>query len=295
MLLYGNNEIPKYKIILLSNISFFYILFIITFYNKKNKYKQDDLTLVSAYYQIKSKHSKEDYLNWISNIVLLNKSFVFFTDKKFMQTLKNLRPKDLHYKTVFVSLEMEDFYTYKNFYKEFNQSFYIDIENRIHTIPLYMIWAEKSMFLKKAIISNYFHSKCFYWIDAGYFQEKKNDMIKYINEWPSTKKCFEDNRVLIGQVRNFSDLEKQNIVNFDLSAHQKLQRNINVIGGLFGGQIGNILKFISLYYNALNLFAKKKLFIGKDQNIYTYIAFAYPETVKLVRFPNYFYFKTYLS
>ena len=65
---------------------------------------------------MKSKHSSEKYLQWISNFVLLNKSLVFFTSKEFMPIIKKLRPKELYYKTKFIELEIEDFYTYKNFY-----------------------------------------------------------------------------------------------------------------------------------------------------------------------------------
>ena len=66
-------------------------------------------------------------------------------------------------------MEIEDFYSYKKFGKQFNESFFIDIEKRIHTVPLYLIWAEKCFFLKKAILNNFFNSKCFFWIDVGYF------------------------------------------------------------------------------------------------------------------------------
>ena len=244
-----------------------YTIFLVIYNDRKHKYFEDDLTLVSAYYQMKSKHSDIEYLSWIKNILLLNKSLVFFTNKKLMHTLKQLRPSKLHYKTIFIELEIEDFYAYKNFKEEFNRSFYIDPENSYHSIPLYMIWAEKNMFLKRAILNNHFHSKCFYWVDAGYFRESKIYMKKYINSWPSTKKCFEDNRLLMGQVKYFSDFEKKKIINFDINALKKLQGDINVIGGLFGGQIDNILKFADYYYKAINEFSKNKLFIGKDQNI----------------------------
>ena len=177
--------------------------------NHNDKYFEDVLTLVSAYYQVKSKHSHLEYLSWIRNILLLNKSLVFFASKKFMPIIKKLRPIKLHYKTIFVELEMKHFYSYKHFKKEFNKSFYIDLENSYQSIPLYMVWAEKNMFLKKAILNNTFHSKCFYWIDAGYFREKKVNMKKYINNWPSTKKCFEDKRLLMVQVKNFSYFEKK--------------------------------------------------------------------------------------
>ena len=259
------------------------------------KYEQDDLTLVSAYYRIKSKYSNELYLNWINNIILLNKSMVFFSNKEFMPTLKKLRPKELYYKTIFIQLEIEEFYSYNKFYKEFNKTFEIDFENAYHSVPLYIIWSEKCTFLKKVIQKNYFNSKCFYWIDAGYFREEQFEMKKYIEKWPSTNKCYEDNRLLLGQVNLFSDSFKEKIINFDNDAHQTLQRNINVIGGLFGGQIKNTLKFIDLYYNAIKLFIKHKIFIGKDQNIFTFVAFSHPEIVNLVFCKSYFDFKTYLA
>ena len=305
-----NNKKRKWNIKILFLILFIIILlycvrFIIYKFNNKSnnkfnnnfdnkyKYQQDDLTIVSAYYKIKSKYKPEKYYEWIRNFALLNRSMVFFSSKEFMTTFKEYRPKELYYKTVFIELEMEDFFAYKNFYNEFQESFKIDHENSYHTVPLYIIWAEKATFLKKAILSNYFQSKCFFWIDAGYFRDPK-EMPKYIN-WPSTKKCLEDDRLLLGQVREFSDEEKKGIVNFDKKYHEKLKRNINVIGGVFGGQIKNTLKFINLYYDAIRLFIKNKKFIGKDQNIFTYVALAHPDVVKLIKFSYYYDFKLYLA
>ena len=262
----------KKLIILLNLLIIISSIFVSIFINHNEKYFEDVLTLVSAYYQIKSRHSNIEYLSWIKNILLLNKPLVFFTNKKFMPIVKKLRPIKLHYKTIFVELEMKDFYSYKHFNKEFNKSFYIDIESSYHSIQLYMVWAEKNMFLKKAILNNTFHSKCFYWIDAGYFREKKVKMKKkYINNWPSTKKCFEDKRLLMGQVKNFSCLEKKKIINFDIASLKKLETVNNVAAGLFGGQADNILKFIDYYYKAINQYSKKNLFIGKEQNIFNQI------------------------
>ena len=286
----------KNLIILLNLIIIICSIFVAIFSNHNDKYFDDVITLVSAYYQVKSKHSKIQYLNWIKNLLLLNKSLVFFTSKKLMPIIKKLRPIKLLYKTIFIELEMKDFYSYKHFKKEFNKSFYIDIENRYQSISLYMVWAEKNMFLKKAILNNTFHSKCFYWIDAGYFREKKVNMKKYINNWPSTKKCFEDKRLLMGQVKNFSYLEKNKIKNFDIASLKKLETDINVAAGLFGGQADNILKFVDYYYRAITEYSKKNLFIGKEQNIFTFVAFSHPEIVKLVFSPKYYLFlKVYLK
>jgi hypothetical protein len=203
-----------------------------------------------------------------------------------------MRPKYLYNKTIFISMEIKDFYSYKKFGKEFNESFYIDRENSYHTVPLYLVWGEKCSFLKKAILNNYFNSKCFYWVDAGIFM-KPYLIHKYIN-WPSTKKCFENPRVLINSIRNVSDSEKKDILNFDLKAHKKFQRKINVGGGIFGGQPNYLLKFIDYYYDTIKLFISHKIFIGKDQNLFAFVVFSHPEIIKLIQSGNYHYFLKYL-
>ena len=53
--------------------------------SEKSSYQQDDLTLVTAYYKIKSKHTPEEYLRRIKNFVLLNKSIVFLQIKNSCQ------------------------------------------------------------------------------------------------------------------------------------------------------------------------------------------------------------------
>ena len=133
----------KYKIKNFIYFSFI-ILYIYKFYYK-NEYPQDDVTIVSAYYKMKSKHRIEEYFTWIRNFALLNKSLVFFSNKEFMPTFKEFmptfkefRPKELYYKTVFIELEMEDFYVYKNFYNEFQETFKIVHENK-NKIFLFLI------------------------------------------------------------------------------------------------------------------------------------------------------------
>ena len=256
---------------------------------------QANVTLVSAFYIMKSKHLLFNYINWLNNLLQLNSSMVFFTEKAFMKIAKNLRPKNLHNKTVFIELEMKDFFSYKNYGKLFEKTFEIDFENRYHTIPLYLIWAEKCTFLKKVIQDNYFNSTCFYWIDSGWFRNPA-EMNSYINGWPSPKKCYEDDRVLINLLKNFTNEEIKGILNFDLNVHLTLQKISNVAGGMFGGKPEKLLKFIELYYKSLNLFAKRKIFIGKDQNIFTYISLSHPDIVKLIYAPGTYYFnKKYLS
>lgn len=260
---------------------------------QSNLYQQDNLTIVSAYYILKSKHTFEEYMQRISSFVKLNRSLVFFTEKKFINTIKEMRPKNLHNKTVFIEIEMKDFYTNRNFGKEFNETFKLDWENYFQSVPLYLVWAEKCFFLKRAILKNYFNSTCFYWIDAGIFIQGQfnND-----TNWPSIQKCYEDPRVIINSIRNVSDLEIEKLKNFDRSYYyNEFLHNLNVGGGIFGGHINYTLKFIDLYESTLISFINHTFFIGKDQNLFAFIAYLNPEIVNLIYSGDWFYFIKYLS
>ena len=98
----------------------------------------------------------------------------------------------------------------------------------------------------------------------------------------------------MGQLKQFTEKEKEKILNFDYNSHIKLNRHLNVAGNIFGGQIENTIKFIDYYYEAIRLFIKKKIFIGRDQTIFTYVAFAHPEIIELIMVKNYREFRRIL-
>ena len=248
--------------------------------------------MVTALFKIKSKFSFDKYLLWVENLLLLNRSIVFFVDKNISNIIKRKRPKLYENKTIWIELSINQFYSYKKFSKNFAESYIKDKENNYHTIPLYLVWAEKCYFVKKAIKYNYFQSKCFYWIDAGYFRDKVD---KYINNWPSIKKCKEDPRVIINGIRKISDQEILDLKKFNISFYNNFINKINVGGGLFGGKPYYLLKFINLYYKTTKKFIKNNMFIGKDQNLYAYISYLNPKIVKIINSGRWHYFKVYLS
>ena len=278
------------NIILLIFIIFYLIYFFL--YIKKKKYINDNVTLVSALFKIKSKYSIRQYLIWVENLLLLNCSLIFFVDKEISNYVKTKRPKIYENKTVWIETSLNELYSYKHFKEDFIKSYKIDYENNYHTVPLYIVWAEKCYFLKKAIKYNFFNSECFYWIDAGYFRNKE---IKLLNNWPSSKKCYEDPRVLINGIRKVSNNEIKGLKNFNLSIYSKFIKKLNVGGGLFGGKAKYLIKFIYLYYKTIKDFIKHNMFIGKDQNLFAYISYLNPTIVKIVHSGKWFYFRLYLS
>ena len=242
---------------------------------------KDDVTIVTGYFRIKSKYKASKYSKWLNNFLKINHPMIFFVDNVYYPEIIAKRPKKYRNITIWVKTSIKDFLSYKYYFNEFNQTFYIDIENFRHTVPLYLIWAEKVNFLKIAITKNYFQSKCFYWVDAGSFR-KKRKVKKFINDWPSPKKCFEDGRVVINEIIHYPQEFRDKILKFDVEAHNQLQSTYNVDGSVFGGEKDYILKFNALYYDALNKFLEHGIFIGKDQNIFAYIAYSNEDIVKLV-------------
>ena len=228
------------------------------------------------------------------NILLkINCFLVLFGEKSTINISKEIRPKQFYDKTLWIEKDMKDFYSFKHFYKQFNESFIIDSEKKKHNVFLYLIWAEKIKFLEEVVDNNYFNTKCFYWIDIGYFRYSSNS--KYVLNWPSSKKCIEDPRVTFNSLRKFYNKEIISYKRLNYKFFKKFIKKNNVGGGMFGGQKEYIKKFYKLYFNVLKIFSKKKFFIGKDQNIFAYIAFTHPEVVKLVYSNNWFYFRNYFS
>ena len=274
----------------------FLLLFSAYILKKRLKiYSEDNITLITALFKIKSKHSFDQYLSWVDNLLKLNCSIVFFSDNETLKAIKGKRSKIYENKTIWIETSIEQFYSYKNFQQNFIESFKVDIENSYHTVPLYMVWAEKCSFLKKAIYRNYFHSKCFYWIDAGYFRKKEEK--QYYYNWPSTKRCYEDPRVIINEIRKLSQEEIEGLRTFNKSIYFNIIKQVNVAAGLFGGKPEYCIKFCDLYYKAIKAFIKNNLFIGKEQNVFAYVSYLNPKIVKILSSnkKDWYFFKKYLS
>ena len=261
--------------------------------NNPINFTNDNITIVTGYQRIKSKHRFSLYNDWIANFLKINKSLIFFIDKSIAKKVINKRPKEYLNKTIWILVGINEFYSFKNFFNEFKQSHLIDVEYFRHNAKLYTTWAEKCMFLKVAAIKNYFNSKCFYWVDAGNFRNKSN-LQKYIN-WPTTQKCFEDGRVVINEKKNISKYIKDGLKIFDIKIHKEFQKNYNVDASTFGGKREYVIQFSDAYYDTIRLFIKNNIFIGKEQNIMAFVFYFYPNISKLVYSGEWKYMLKYLN
>ena len=182
-------------------------------------------------------------------------------------------------------LEIDDFYVSKykeNFIKHHKA---LDPEQDIHNPELYMIWAEKSEFLKKASDDNPHNSEFFLWCDIGSFRNRKdkNDIpLDKISSYPNPDKIKEIPRDKI-ILTETGLLNLWRYTNQGLTIHEFTHVKASVGGTIFGGYKEIINEWHKTYYETLELFIKNDRFAGKDQNIMANIAIVHPKLVYLFR------------
>ena len=217
-----------------------------------NYYKKElyDVTVVSAYYPMNSKHCIEDYRKWMKFWEKIPCKLVFYTTKDFVPIIENLR-KDLHTKVI--ALEFEEFDAITKYGYDFWKNEYTKDHEKYHTPELYMIWYEKKGFVKKAIEANYFDTNKFVWCDAGICRSE--EWIPYILEFPKAYKIHDNTFTVL----RITDFENKNTDDY---------QKINCVGGGILAASKEIwLEFYDKYDSMIQEYIDQKKFVGKDQSI----------------------------
>ena len=224
--------------------------------------KHMSTTIVTGYFQLnKSKAPHEKYREWMSNMLCIQNPMVIFCDAQTYHTIVELREKNMD-KTKIIITSFSEFYCYK-YLKQFTEHLLLDSEvNRGHSIELYMIWSEKSNFLKRAIELNPFDSDFFLWTDIGCFRKPNVNFL----QWPSVEKvnALPRDKVLLLDVYPFT---QQELNVYDIKDLPSFQFTNRIGAPIFGGFRDTLLIWHKKYYEMLEHFISIDRFIGKDQSI----------------------------
>jgi len=250
-------------------------------------------TIVTAYFQLKqSKASHDTYSAWMSNMLIINNPMVIFCDSKSRPIIEYLRQNREN--TVIIETSFREFHTFK-YSKAFVEHYMLDHEQHIgHNMFLYMVWSEKSHFLKRAIELDPFKSDYFLWVDIGCFRKPNID---YVN-WPNPAKIasLDKNKVLMLSVNPFT-MDELACTSLDTLPYFQY---LNRIGGtMFGGGKDALLIWHDKYYEMLEYFIDTDRFIGKDQSIMNCVYLLNRNLVQLVDWvpgcpDKWFYLQEYL-
>lgn len=215
------------------------------------------ITIVSAYFQISSKYPHLDYVIWMQNMLEnIETPMIIFCDEASQHLIKEFRGSK---PMILICTKIEEFYVYKydTLWKHHNESLEL-YKNHNHNYLLYLIWAEKTNFLKKAASLDPFSSKYFMWCDIGYFRNTENHL-------PMDK------------LRNFPDMAKivkysndgKSIISL-IIAYPSPSNTIDVKigGGMFIIPKSVVNKWWYAFYTTLESdFFDKNIFAGDDQQV----------------------------
>lgn len=138
-------------------------------------------TIVTAYFDIPSKHSKTEYVTWMENMLSLQDAMVIFTSSDMVSTIMAFRSHAID-KTHVIVLDIHDIFGAKVKDELFwKHQLEMDPEKNIHqSYQLFWIWLSKSWFVTETIQKNPFSSEIFVWMDIGSFRTKEYNNKKLI-------------------------------------------------------------------------------------------------------------------
>jgi hypothetical protein len=130
-------------------------------------------TIVTGYFRMTSKHSDDEYVSWMANMLSLNTSMVIYIDTELTELIAQLR-SNYTQQTVIVPTTLADFRSVACGLQYWESQCVLDCEAHIHSAPLYAIWTEKSNMISVAAETNCFNSTHFFWVDIGYYRENRS-------------------------------------------------------------------------------------------------------------------------
>jgi len=225
------------------------MLILLTLYIKYNikieSFNNDNnLLVVSGYWNVKNKYPNNSYNEWFKNTLNINQTYVFYCDKDMNDYITSFRNG---YKTVFVDYPLNNFFCKK----------YInhDVIHPTH-VPsneLAYIWHEKIHLLKLTKDNDKNNTEYYIWIDAG--------VGPYRTKQPSNKKLVV-NKEIINQKKLYYSEVNEDYHNF---AATVLLVHRDVIDEIH-----------EKYYALLNS-CTDEWKCGSDQYIYTKMVLLYPD------------------
>lgn len=215
-------------------------------------------TVVTAYFQIRSKHSSDKYNTWITNMLSLQDPMVIFLSPALIPQIKELRKHALN-RTVIIPMEISDVPLARNYNASFwEHQFDIDREKRIHrSYQVFWIWLSKSWWVVEAIRHNFFHSQVFVWSDMGCFRNtayNNKEMVQHPETVPR--------RAMLFLAHHDTNPPPTRIWN---SKHLLKPWHFYHSGSIMAGYGDTFQQFHQQFMVTMDEFLTRNMFIGEDQ------------------------------
>lgn len=247
-------------------VLFMFILVILPFLMKLQisdltrlyNYDKCNSTMITGYFNISSKFSHEQYMEWMTNLLTVQDCLVIFTDPQTESTIRSLRPAS--YPSIVIPYTIDSFLVNTILTsEEWDEQEKMDPEFGIgHNRHLYAVWNEKTNMMKIVADTNPYFSSYFVWLDIGAMRHPAYNHQKIIRRFP------EEKGVLLLNVEPFTEEDK--ILTDGLSMVE-FTHKIRIGGGTICADTENLYKWHAAFYKTIKRYVKEKRFVGKDQNM----------------------------
>tara|TARA_Y100000389_G_C17444944_1_gene510986 strand:- start:1330 stop:2115 length:786 start_codon:yes stop_codon:yes gene_type:complete len=226
------------------------------------------LTLVTAWYTIKSKFDKRHYQIWMKNFLtnIENFNLVIYTNKESYPIVAPYHNKNI--KIIFK--EFEEFKCFKyNWKKNHERNNLLNHNSHLNTdCRLNMLWNEKISFVNETINNKIFESEWYGWCDIGYFRSANFN----ISQWPNLNKINSLNKNLVYYAKVNSQINYliKLILNkneYGLPSREIPPNQLSFAGGFFLINKDNITWWFNAFYSMLELYFKHNYLVKDDQMI----------------------------
>jgi hypothetical protein len=245
--------------------------------------------IVTAYYNIKSKFSNHQYLEWITNFMNTVKAdVILYTSSDMLEYFTSFNKSNV---TIIVK-EFIDLYYYK-YYEVFRKQWEMDKIKERRSPELFILWYNKLRFLEETSILYGKRYTNYIWCDIGVFREmeylevRKNFGMSYIKS---------DKPILL-QLR---DVRESDLRLYEDHIYGNMNdTDVFLGGGIIPVPLNYIDDLIILQESVMKRLILSNRFYGCDQRCYAYMYSEKPEMFNLIR-PSgncdpWFYLLDYLS
>ena len=226
------------------------------------------LTLVTAYFEVPSKHSPESYREWMaSGVLTLDACMVVVVgSEKEAHFVAAASPRRLTPRVVDLAAAAQRLDNRSLAFWE--QQFRIDPKAHLHKgYALYWIWALKSVLLRDAVEQNPFGSTHFVWVDIGCIRDAR----------------YRGRTLRAPPPRMRSDNASLFCVAVAPLASAASARQDHIAGAIWGGGAAAVRAFHDAYFRVFRRLADARAFVGKDQTLMNLACLESPGLCALVR------------
>lgn len=243
--------------------------------------KDAPATVVSAYYEMKSKYPATEYRTWIRNFLEhFPCHLVFFTEESLVPFIQECRAAHTD-KTRIIVLPRAEWKANTAFPPTFwEQQAALDPERAIHSTDLYKVWYEKKEFVRRAIELNPFGHTDFVWTDAGVFRNA--DLVEAIApQYPVASRIPTDRILLLNYIPFTPSDERVHEFPGNIRIHFPYDK-MRIHGACLAGSVTAWKWWIDAYDETIGRFQKAGLFVGKDQTIMASLVLEYRNKTALL-------------